>query len=58
MEFQTNKQKDMKFIPNSTYSLSNSNVFEYADKETGEITQRISALFKPTYKRVPSKLAF
>lgn len=57
-EFSKNYNKDLKHKPNSTYSLKKSNVFEYVDKETGEITQRISAIFTPTFTPIKSSLSF
>ena len=57
-EFSKNYNKDLKHKPNSTYSLKKSNVFEYVDKETGEVTQRISAIFTPTFTPIKSSLSF
>jgi hypothetical protein len=57
-EFSENYNKDLKHKPNSTYSLKKSNVFEYVDKETGEVTQRISAIFTPTFTPIKSSLSF
>tara|TARA_R100000742_G_C4203166_1_gene31677 strand:- start:143 stop:580 length:438 start_codon:yes stop_codon:yes gene_type:complete len=57
-EFSNNYNKDLKHKPNSTYSLKKSNIFEYVDKETGELTQRISAIFTPTFTPIKSSLSF
>ena len=57
-EFSNNYNKDLKHKPNSTYTLKKSNIFEYVDKETGEVTQRISAIFTPTFTPIKSSLSF
>tara|TARA_R110002020_G_scaffold404194_1_gene614262 strand:+ start:1153 stop:1590 length:438 start_codon:yes stop_codon:yes gene_type:complete len=57
-EFSNNYSKDLKHKPNISYSLKKSNIFEYVDKETGEITQRISAIFTPTFTPIKSSLSF
>jgi len=57
-EFKNNYSKDLKHKPNSTYTLKKSNTFEYVDKETGEITQRISAIYTPTFTPIKSSLSF
>ena len=57
-EFKTNYSKDLKHKPSTTYSLKKSNIFEYVNKETGELTQRISAIYTPTFTPIKSSLSF
>tara|TARA_R110002020_G_scaffold454463_1_gene670262 strand:+ start:915 stop:1355 length:441 start_codon:yes stop_codon:yes gene_type:complete len=57
-EFKNNYSKDLKHKADSTYILKKSNIFEYVDKETGELTQRISAIFTPSYTPMKSSLSF
>lgn len=57
-EFKNNYSKDLQHKPDSTYTLKKSNLFEYVNKETGELTQRISATFTPTWTPIKSSLSF